>query len=162
MSKIAILDDEPEVVTLLARFLTARGDAFMKRVGETERVMAQVIAFRPDLILVPLYRPPDLIGKPLPNGFQDVRGAGMIAAIARIPEFENVPLVIFSFSVRPDEIPPSLLQGRPHHAFLHFPEGLQELNPVISGFIGPAQGSQDDLQRLRAARPLTPPEAPDA
>ncbi len=163
MAKIAILDDEPEVVTLLSRFLTERGDAFMRRVGDTARVAAQVVAFQPDLILIPLYRPFHLIAHPLTDFFHDVRGAGMLDMIVRIPALQDVPLILFSFSVRPDELPPNLI-GR-CKAFLMFPEGLHELNPTISGFVGPAQGSLDDLRRLRGEPPLTPlpnPDDPDA
>jgi len=154
LAKIAILNDEPEVVALLSRFLTIRGDAFMKLVGESGRVMDQVVAFSPDLLLIPIYRPPDLIGQPLPRGLQDVRGAALLESVLMTPELASVPLVIFSFSVRRDELPLALLQARPKLAFLRFPEGLQELNPVISGFVGPAQGSTDDLQRLRSQPPL--------
>jgi hypothetical protein len=158
LAKIAILNDEPEVVTLLSRFLTIRGDAFMKLVGETARVIDQVIAFQPDLILIPLYRPPELIGMPLPNGLRDVRGAAMLETVSQAPELAEVPLVVFSFSVRPEELPPA----RRLQAFLSFPEGLQELNPVISGFIGPAKGSTDDLERLRSSQQdFTPPTPPD-
>ncbi len=161
MAKIAILNDEPEVVTLLSRFLTVRGDAFMKRVGDTARVIDQVRAFQPDLILVPLYRPPGLIGLPLPNGFSDIHGAAMLEAFSRTPELAHVPLVVFSFSVRPEELPPHWLDSR-RHVFLRFPEGLQELNPVISGLVGPAKGSTDDLERLRASlQDLKPPNPPD-
>jgi CheY-like chemotaxis protein len=162
MAKIAILDDEPEVVTLLSRFLTVRSDAFMRRVGDTARVAAQVVAFQPDLILIPLYRPSHLIARPLTDFFQDVRGAGMLDMISRIPALHDVPLILFSFSVRLDELPPNLL-GR-CTAFLTFPEGLHELNPTISGFVGPAQGSLEDLHRLRADsfNPRPNPDDPDA
>ena len=149
MAKIAILNDEPEVVTLLSRFLTVRRDAFLKRVGDSTRVIDQVIAFRPDLILVPLYRPPDLIGSPLDGAFHEIRGLAWLEILSRTPALREIPLVIFSFSVRRDELPPGFLDRIQPCAFLRFPEGLQELNPVISGLIGPAKGSTDDLERLR-------------
>ena len=159
MAKIAILNDEPEVVTLLSRFLTVRGDAFMKRVGDASRMIAQVVAFQPDLILVPLYRPFERLGLPLVDPLHDVRGAPLLDHLSREPELRDVPLVIFSFSVRPDELPPGLLARIRPRAFLRFPEGLQELNPIISGIVGPAAGSTDDLERLRAT--LIPPADPE-
>ncbi len=163
-AKIAILNDEPEVVTLLSRFLTLRGDAFMKLVGETGRVMDQVLAFGPDLLLIPIYRPPELIGQPLREGLHDVRGASHLESVLKSRELADVPLVIFSFSVRRDELPPDLFKGHSKLAFLRFPEGLQELNPVISGFVGPAHGSTDDLERLRSrSAPFNPrPNDPKA
>lgn len=150
LAKIAILNDEPEVVTLLSRFLTVRRDAFLKRVGDATRVIEQVIAFQPDLILVPLYRPPDLIGRPIDEAFHEIRGFAWLETLQRTPELRDIPLVIFSFSVRRDELPPGFLDRTQPRAFLRFPEGLQEINPVISGLIGPAQGSTDDVDRLRA------------
>jgi hypothetical protein len=33
--------------------------------------------------------------------------------------------------------------------FLEFPIGLQELNPLISGTVGPANGTLDDVARVR-------------
>ncbi|MNR87070.1 hypothetical protein D3C72_179310 [compost metagenome] len=159
LAKIAILNDEPEVVTLLSRFLTTRAGAFMKRVGDASRVIAQVVAFQPDLILIPLYRSPERIGLPLSDPLHDVRGATLLDRLSRTPELQDVPLVIFSFSVRPDELPPAFLDRVRPQAFLCFPEGLQELNPVISGFVGPAEGSTGDLERLRAS--LMPPNPAD-
>lgn len=159
MAKIAILNDEPEVVTLLSRFLTVRSDAFLKRVGDATRVVDQVIAFQPDLILVPLYRPPDLVGRPLDDAFHEIRGTAWLDILSRTPELHAVPLVIFSFSVRRDEFPPGFLERVQPRAFLRFPEGLQELNPVISGLVGPAAGSTDDLERLRAG--FMPPNPAD-
>src|SRR5690606_20026539 len=95
LAKIAIINDEPEVVTLLSRFLTVRRDAFLKRVGDSTRVIDQVIAFRPDLILVPLYRPPDLIGRPIDEVFHEIRGLAWLETLHRTPDLRDIPLVIF-------------------------------------------------------------------
>lgn len=148
MTKIAILNDEPEVVALMARFLTERGHEFMKLIGDTPLVREHVIAFGPQLILVPIYRAPERVGKPLEDFYRDVHGACMLESIARTPELQGTPLLVFSFSVRLDEIPPDLRSLIRDDAFLLFPEGLQELNPLISGYLGPAGGSLADLRRL--------------
>lgn len=138
VAKIAILDDAPEVVTLLSRFLTQREDLFMGRVGETPRVMAQLTAFQPDLLLIPLYRAPERLALPLEDLYRDVPGARMLETLARTPALADVPLLVFSFSVRPEELPSDFRARIRYDAFLLFPEGLQELNPLISGFLGPA------------------------
>lgn len=84
-------------------------------------------------------------------------GSAYLETLLDTPELAHVPLVVFSFSVRRDELPNAWFQRRPNLAFLAFPEGLQELNPLISGFLGPAEGSTNDLRRLRHELDHPPP-----
>ncbi len=149
MAKIGILNDTPEVVVLLGNFLTQGNHEFLKRIGTSQFVMDSIVDFAPDLILVPLYRRPEAIGKPVTDYQEQIVGTAMLERLARCPELQEVPIVVFAFSTRLAEMPPDFRQKVRFNAYLSFPEGLQELNPTISSLIGPALGDLSDVEKVR-------------
>lgn len=149
MAKIAVLNDTPEVVVLLSNFLTHGNHEFLKRIGTSQYVMDSVVAFRPDLILVPMYRKPEVVGKGVTDYEDQIMGTAMLKRLSQCPELAGVPIVVFAFSTRLAEMPPAYRQQVRFNAYLHFPEGLQELNPTISSLVGPALGDLSDVDKVR-------------
>lgn len=149
MAKIAILNDSPEVVTLLAHFLTPGRHELLNRIGATPRMVEEVVAFGPAVVVVSLHRRPDTVNRPLADPETELVGLGMARLIGDEPRLAAVPLLLFGFYVTEAELPRDRLTPPRHHAFMTFPLGLQELNPLISGLVGPAQGSREDVERVR-------------
>jgi hypothetical protein len=149
MGRIAILDDEPEVVVLIYQFLTHGHHAFFKMVGDTRFMLESLVAFRPDVIVVPLFRRREAIGRAVVDYMQDISGAQMLETISAQPEFSTVPIILFGFSTLPDEMPTAYRLKVHYSDFLFFPEGLQLLNPIISGYVGSASGTAEDFARLK-------------
>lgn len=149
MAKIAILNDTPEVVVLLSNFLTLGHHEFLKRIGTSQYVMDSIVAFHPDLILIPLYRVPEAMGAPVTDYAAQVKGVAMLERICECPELAQVPILVFGFSTKLSEMPEDIREKVRFNAFLTFPEGLQELNPTISSLVGPALGDMMDVEKVR-------------
>jgi len=149
MAKIAILNDTPEVVVLLSNFLTQGHHEFLKRIGTKEFVVDDIVAFAPDLILVSLYRAPEAVGRPLSDYATQIKGAAMLERISQCPELARVPILVFAISTTLSEMPEEVRRRVRFSRFLTFPEGLQELNPIISSLVGPAHGDMTDVEKVR-------------
>jgi hypothetical protein len=149
MAKIAILNDSPEVVALLAHFLTPGRHEFVNRIGATQQMLDQVLAFGPQVIVVPLHRRPDSINRPIADPEVDIQGLDIYRLVAGDQRLQSAPLLVFGFYVHESDLPADVKAGRRYHTFLEFPIGLQELNPLISGLVGPALGGQEDIDRVR-------------
>lgn len=149
MAKIAVLNDTPEVVVLLSRFLTHGRHTFFKRIGTSRFVLDSIVAFGPDLMIVPLYRAPEALGSPITDYRTQIKGSEMLEHLSRCPELAAVPIVVFGFSTRLQEMPEDFRSTVRFNVFLGFPEGLQELNPTISSLVGPALGAMTDVQKVR-------------
>ena len=150
MAKIAVLNDTPEVVVLLSRFLTQGHHEFLERVGTSDFVMATLIDFQPDLILIPMYRDPALIGQQFTDYQTDIQGTEILVKVSEEPRLAGVPVIVFGFSTTDREMPERFRKRARVDHFLTFPEGLQELNPLISSLVGPALGGRRDIDKVRA------------
>jgi hypothetical protein len=149
MAKIAIINDESEVVALIFQFLTHGHHEFLKMAGNTAFVAASVVAFQPEVIVLPLYRTREALGRPVTDYRRDIQGARLLERLADCPELAAVPIIVFGLSTVPDDMPEAF-RARVHFSdFLLFPEDLQLLNPIISGYVGSASGSDDDFARLK-------------
>lgn len=149
MAKIAVLNDTPEVVVLLTNFLTHGHHTFFKRIGTSQFVIDSIVAFGPDVMVLPLYRAPEALGAPITNYREQIHGSAMLERVSQCPELAAVPIVIFGFSTRPEEMPDDYRSRVRFDVFLTFPEGLQDLNPTISSLVGPALGALSDVEKVR-------------
>lgn len=149
MAKIAVVNDTPEVVVLLSNFLTQGHHEFLKRIGTSQYVVDSIIDFKPDLLLVPLYRKIDAIGAPITDYTHQITGTAMLQRMSECPDLAHVPIVVFAFSTRLQEMPEDYRRKVRFNAFLSFPDGLQELNPTISSLVGPALGELSDVEKVR-------------
>jgi hypothetical protein len=149
MAKIAILNDSPEVVALLGHFITQGRHEFLNRIGANDRMIAGVVDFVPDLIVVPIHRVPASIDRPIGDVDADIYGLSIFRLVMNEPALDGVPVIVFGFYVRETDMPPDIRDSGRYKSFLEFPLGLQELNPLISGTVGPAEGSLEDVKRVR-------------
>jgi hypothetical protein len=149
MARIAIIDDDSEVVALIYQFLTHGHHEFLKLVGATRYTVASLVAFKPEVIVVPLYRAHQAIGRAVVDYRRDIKGAGTLERVSERPELVGVPLIVFGFSTLPEEMPDEFRERVRISEFLLFPEGLQLLNPTISGYVGSAKGTPEEFAELR-------------
>jgi hypothetical protein len=149
MARIAIINDESEVVALIFQFLTHGHHEFFKAIGVSRYVLDTLIDFQPEVIVLPMFRSHEAIGHLVTDYRRDIRGAVILETLCQQPELDDVPIILFGFSTVPEEMPPEY-RARVHFSdFLLFPEGLQLLNPVISGYVGSASGTLEDFVRLK-------------
>ncbi|MFN3431399.1 MAG: hypothetical protein ACK46X_15775 [Candidatus Sericytochromatia bacterium] len=149
MARIAIINDESEVVALIFQFLTHGNHEFFKAIGVSNYVVDSLISFRPEVVVLPLFRTREAIGHEVRDYRRDIRGAVLLETICQRPELDAVPIILFGISTLPEEMPADY-RARVHFSdFLLFPEGLQLLNPVISGYVGSAASTPEDFERLK-------------
>lgn len=149
MGRIAIVDDASEVVALVFQFLTHGSHDFFKMAGQSHYVVDSLVAFRPQVIVLPMYRRREAIGRPVADYRTDIVGARMLEVLSARAELADVPIILFGLSTLPEEMPADYRAGVRYADFLLFPEGLQLLNPTISGYVGSADGTQEDFERLK-------------
>lgn len=149
MARIAIINDESEVVALIFQFLTHGNHEFFKAIGVSHYVVDSLISFQPEVVVLPLFRTPEAIGHVVRDYRRDIRGAVLLETICQRPELDSVPIILFGISTLPEEMPADF-RARVHFSdFLLFPEGLQLLNPTISGYVGSARSTPEDFARLK-------------
>jgi hypothetical protein len=149
MARIAIIDDDSEVVALIYQFLTHGRHEFLKLIGATQYTVASLVAFQPEVIVAPLYRAPWAIGRPVADYRDDIKGARTLERVCERPEIAAVPLIVLGISTLPEEMPEDYAARVHISEFLLFPEGLQLLNPTISGYVGSAKGTPEEFANLR-------------
>jgi two-component system cell cycle response regulator DivK len=79
ISKILLIEDNPQNALLIRRILEARSHEII-HVAEGEAGLQAAIECQPDLILVDL-------------GLPDIDGQTLVAFIKRVPELQHVPVV---------------------------------------------------------------------
>ena len=89
----------------------------------------------PDVVVVPLFRLPHAHARPIDSFLDDVAGARLLVGLQAVMDGHPRPVILFGIGVTPDEVPDDIR----YHAFLTFPQAIQELNPLISALIGPAK-----------------------
>ena len=139
MAKIAILNDSPEVVALLSYVLTPGEHQVMKMIDDTQYMVDRVGAYQPDLILLPLYRRPSSANRPIQAYQADIQGTEVLTRVSAAETLKHVPIVLIGFFTTLEDMPPEFRARIRFRDFLLFPDGLQELNPLISGLLGPSR-----------------------
>lgn len=140
MAKIALIDDSPEIVALVAQALTVGNHEFLKQIGTSDFVLKRAIDFRPDLIVLPMHRRLETANRPIQDYRADVSGTSVLEMIVNEPTLKDVPIILFGFFTTEADMPEAYRRRVRYDDFLVFPTGLQELNPLISGRVGPAKG----------------------
>jgi hypothetical protein len=136
--RIAVVNDAPEVVAMVSAVVTKPGRQFLKQVGATDYTREKLLAFAPEIVIVPLYRRTDTLDRPLGVFEEDVVGARILTLLAHEPALAAVPTLLLGLATREADVPAHLLAAFADLHFLEFPLGLQELNPIISAYVGPA------------------------
>lgn len=149
MAKIAIINDSPEIVALMSQAITVGNHEFLKMIGTSAYVLGRLLSFKPDLIVLPLHRKAESANRPILDFYEDISGAKVLQWLRHESNLQEIPIVLFGFFTTEADIPETHKQSFRYDEFLTFPGGLQELNPVISGRLGPAKGSWEDVKRLQ-------------
>ena len=118
--KVLIVDDDLEVVELIADVLIRDGRFEVKSAGSGYEAGIQTQMFRPDLILLDYMLP-------------DINGNVVCQTIRRNPEFENVRIIIVSGVIKQDEIDELLELGA--EDFIKKPFNIAELTGKVSSVL---------------------------
>jgi len=115
--KVLIVDDDPEIVELIAEVLSRDGRFEIKTASSGYEAGISTQQFRPDLILLDYMLP-------------DVNGNVVCQTIRKNPEFENIRIIIVSGVVKQDEIGQLLKSGA--EGFIKKPFDVDELTDKIA------------------------------
>ncbi|MFB0525336.1 MAG: response regulator [Phycisphaerae bacterium] len=115
--KILVVDDDAEIVELIAEVLTRDGRFEIKTASSGYEAGISTQQFRPDLILLDYMLP-------------DVNGNVVCQTIRKNPEFENIRIIIVSGVVKQDEIGQLLKSGA--EGFIKKPFDVDELTDKVA------------------------------
>lgn len=118
--KILIVDDDAEIVELMADVLLRDGRFDLKTASSGYEAGMATQQFRPDLILLDYMLP-------------DINGNVVCQTIRQNPEFENIKIIIVSGVVKPDEIDGLLKAGA--EDFIQKPFNIVELTDKITSVL---------------------------
>jgi two-component system, OmpR family, response regulator len=115
--KVLIVDDDTEIVELIAEVLTRDGRFEIETASSGYEAGMATERFRPELILLDYMLP-------------DVNGNVVCQTIRKNPEFENIRIIIVSGVVKQDEIAQLLKSGA--QGFIRKPFDVAELTDKIT------------------------------
>jgi excisionase family DNA binding protein len=118
--KVLIVDDDSEIVELIADVLARDGRFDIKTASSGYDAGISTQRFRPDLILLDYMLP-------------DVNGNVVCQTIRRNPEFENIKIIIVSGVIKQDEIDHLLKSGA--EGFIKKPFNISELTDKITDLL---------------------------
>lgn len=118
--KILIVDDDAEIVELMADVLIRDGRFEIKTASTGYDAGIATQQFRPNLILLDYMLP-------------DVNGNVVCQTIRKNPEFENIKIIIVSGVIKQDEIDQLLKSGA--EAFIKKPFNIAELTDKIAAVL---------------------------
>ena len=118
--KVLIVDDDAEIVELMADVLVRDGRFEVKTASTGYDAGIATQQFRPNLILLDYMLP-------------DVNGNVVCQTIRKNPEFENIKIIIVSGVIKQDEIDQLLKSGA--EAFIKKPFNIVELTDKIAAVL---------------------------
>ena len=118
--KVLIVDDDAEIVELMADVLVRDGRFEVKTASTGYDAGIATQQFRPNLILLDYMLP-------------DVNGNVVCQTIRKNPEFENIKIIIVSGVIKQDEIDQLLKSGA--EAFIKKPFNIAELTDKIAAVL---------------------------
>jgi DNA-binding response OmpR family regulator len=118
--KVLIVDDDAEIVELIADVLVRDGRFEVKTAASGYDAGVLTQQFRPDLILLDYMLP-------------DVNGNVVCQTIRKNPEFENIKIIIISGVIKQDEIDLMLKSGT--EDFIKKPFNIAELTGKIAAVL---------------------------
>ena len=118
--KVLIVDDDAEIIELLADVLIRDGRFELKTAASGYEAGISTQQFRPDLILLDYMLP-------------DINGNVVCQIIRKNPEFENIKIIIISGVVKQDEIDQLLKSGA--EDFIKKPFNIVELTNKVTAVL---------------------------
>lgn len=132
MATVGILSEYADVTVLIDKLLTPGHTVITLEHSLLPDVRPEDV---PDVVVVPIFRMPEAFDRPIQTFNEDVADARLLQEIWQVMDGHKRPLIIFGIGVTPEDIPPEVH----YHAFLTFPQAIQEINPLISALVGPAK-----------------------
>jgi hypothetical protein len=131
MAKVGILSQHADVTVMINQLLTPGHEVL-----SIERPLTQQtdVACVPDLVILPLFRKADAVARPIGDFEEDVVGGHLLRDATRLMDGHRRPIIVFGIGVNASEMPDDVH----FHAYLTFPQAIQELNPLFSSIVGPA------------------------
>jgi DNA-binding response OmpR family regulator len=90
-TRVLIVDDEPQITTLLRRFLERTGRYEVRTENRSRNALSAALEFRPQIVVLDVCMP-------------EMDGPEVAQAIESIPEFKGVPLFFLTGLASPHEI----------------------------------------------------------
>lgn len=91
--RVLVVDDEPQVTSLLQRFLERTGKYEVRTENRSRAALEAALAFRPDVVVLDVCMP-------------EMDGSEVAQAMNEVPELQAVPVFFLTGLVGPDEIGP--------------------------------------------------------
>lgn len=120
MAKVAILDDLQETVDILAPPLVSQGHEVLTDIIPID--FERLMAFKPDLITLDLYRHERAFERPIQNIEADVVGFKSLVAMEQYPAVNLIPIILIGHCLQEKDIPTSVN----YDLFLSFPRDIQQ------------------------------------
>jgi DNA-binding response OmpR family regulator len=91
MTRVLIVDDDPQITSLLRRFLERTGRYQVRTVNRARTAVDEARTFQPQVVVLDVCMP-------------DMDGTEVAGALEAIPEFERTPVLFLTGIATPDEI----------------------------------------------------------
>lgn len=125
MTRIAIIDESRHNARLLAAPLITAGHQVM--IVSPPASIEMAVAFRPQLVMLSLYRKPEAFRRPIWDFEADVAGAQTLGALDRQAALRDLPRVLIGHSLEQEDLPPDLA----FHMYLACQVQPQMAMPVV-------------------------------
>lgn len=158
MAKVMIIDDLQETIDLLAPPLTGQGHEVLTDVSPID--FERVMAFRPDVITLDLYRRKEAFDRPIRTVEEDVIGFAPLVEMEHYPAISVIPIILLGNCLQEKDVPTSvnydLFLSFPSDVKLYFPKVIELAETVksrrkISGYVCPTCGSRLTSRSTREA-----------
>lgn len=160
MARVVILDDLQEAIAILAPPLAAQGHDLLSDVSPID--FERIMRFRPDVILLNLYRRIEAFDRPIGEIRADIEGFDLLLEMEQYPAIGVIPIILLGNCLQEKDVPTSvnydLFLSLPRDLKLYLPKVIEIATTVktrrhISNHVCPRCGSrltytggrQDDL-----------------
>jgi hypothetical protein len=125
MSKVAVLNDFIEYAEMAALLMRAEGHEVMTTIVPID--WEKILAFKPDVLVLSIYRREAAINRPIVDPLKDVAGYAALLETQNFPIIQVIPTLIIAWGVNEYDIPIKVNYDR----FLKLPEEVKELSKVV-------------------------------
>ncbi|GEM_PF-1544105 len=120
MTKIVVLDGFQEFAQMLSGLLMEDGNEVLTELIPVD--FERVINFRPDLIVVALYRMNKAYDRPIERAEDDILGYIPLLSLKNYPSTTLIPLLLVGYGLHERDIPPECCH---YDLFLSFPKDIR-------------------------------------
>ncbi len=149
MARVVIVDDLQETIDILAPPLVSQGHEVLTDISPID--FERVMAFKPDVLTLDLYRRLEAFDRPIQNIEADVIGFKPLVEMEQYPAISVIPIILIGNCLQEKDIPTSvnydLFLSLPGDVKLYFPKVVEIATTVktrrqISDYVCPHCGSR--------------------